>query len=165
MSPQLAPIRGDVLATIQRIAVSSLAPTLISKTNLSISPVIFPAEHVFNLVETKLVVKQAAALVFVDLKPQANWGHPCCIGFTIQFGQSVVYGEALFPPNLAGEWSWRFSRAGRNSSDGDTARSICEVVERGFGGPISLPGCRGGWSSDMRSCGPARSRYAPCGGS
>ncbi len=104
MSPQLAPIRGDVLATIQRIAVSSLAPTLISKTNLSISPVIFPAEHVFNLVDTKLVVKEASALVFVDLKPQANWGHPCVYQFYDPVTGALLYTEnALFPPNLAGD--------------------------------------------------------------
>jgi hypothetical protein len=104
MAPQLAPIRVDVSATIQRIALSSLPPALVGKANLSISPVVFPAQHVFNLVDTKLVVKQDAALVFVDLKPQANWGHPCTYQFYDPNTGALLYSEnALFPPNLAGD--------------------------------------------------------------
>jgi Peptidase C13 family/FG-GAP-like repeat len=102
--PQLTPVGIDVAATIKRIALASLPPDLATKVNLSFSPQIFPAQHVFNLVDTKLVVRQDAALVFVDLKPQANWGHPCTYQFYDPHTGALLYSEnALFPPNLAGD--------------------------------------------------------------
>ncbi|HEX8712365.1 MAG TPA: hypothetical protein VF730_10865, partial [Terracidiphilus sp.] len=98
------PIEPGVAEIIKREALASLTHQQTASTRLSIAPHIFPQGHTFNLVDTKMVVREPAALVFIDRMPQANWGHPCTYRFCNPRTGSVLYEEdALFPPNLAGE--------------------------------------------------------------
>jgi hypothetical protein len=66
---QPVPMGPDIAAIIRRDALASLTPAQTGAVRLSLSPHVFPQGHIFNLVDTKLVVKQTAALVFVDLMP------------------------------------------------------------------------------------------------
>jgi FG-GAP-like repeat/Peptidase C13 family len=98
----LKPLSGDVAATIKQAALAVLTTEQSKTAQLSIGAQIFPAGHVFNLVDTKLTVRQDAALVFVDHQPQANWGHACSYLFYDPASGKLLYQEdALFPPNLA----------------------------------------------------------------
>ncbi len=104
MNKPLAPLNPIVSVQIKQAALATLAPQLSATARLSIASQVFPAGHVFNLVDATLVVKQAAALVFVDLMPQANWGHRCSYQFyDPASGQLLYQQDALFPPNLAGD--------------------------------------------------------------
>jgi hypothetical protein len=90
--------------TIKQTALGALPPEQSHTARLSLAADIFPAGHVFKLVDSRLVVKQNAALVFVDLMPRANWGHPCLYRFHDPVtGRFLYQEEALFPPNLTGE--------------------------------------------------------------
>jgi hypothetical protein len=74
-----------------------------ARDNSSISADVFPQGYVFNLVDTKLEVRKESAVVFVDRRPAANWGHPCTYRFFDPSTGTFLYEEdALFPPNLAG---------------------------------------------------------------
>jgi hypothetical protein len=99
---QFTAVPTKVATTIKQMAVSRLSSELVQKTNLSISTHVIPAQHVFNLADTKLVVKQESVLVFVDQMPQANWGHPCVYQFHDPATGALLSSQnALFPPNLA----------------------------------------------------------------
>ncbi|MBV8278571.1 MAG: VCBS repeat-containing protein [Verrucomicrobia bacterium] len=103
MPDPLRPVPAPISARIKQAALASLVDDEASKVRLSISTEIFPQGHVFKLVETTLTVSQEAALVFVDRKPSANWGHPCTYRFFSPINGEFLYQEdALFPPNLAG---------------------------------------------------------------
>lgn len=98
------PVEPGVAEIIKREALASLAPQQAASTKLSIAPQVFPQGHTFNLVDTKLVVRHEAAMVFVDRMPQANWGHPCTYRFYNPSNGTLLYQEdAIFPPNLGGE--------------------------------------------------------------
>lgn len=98
------PVEPGVAEIIKREALASLTQQQTASTRLSIAPHVFPQGHTFNLVDTRMVVREPAALVFVDRMPQANWGHPCTYRFCNPTTGSLLYEEeALFPPNLAGE--------------------------------------------------------------
>jgi hypothetical protein len=101
---QPVPMGPDIAAIIKRDALASLTPAQTGAVRLAISPHIFPQGHTFNLVDTKLVVKQTAALVFVDKMPQANWGHPCSYRFYEPTTGKLLYQEDhIFPPDLGGQ--------------------------------------------------------------
>ena len=98
------PLGPGAAAAIKQDALASLTQEQLGKVKLSISTQVFPQGHAFNLVESKMVVRQPAALVFVDLMPQANWGHPCSYRFYDPTSGKLLYQEeAIFPPNLGGE--------------------------------------------------------------
>ncbi len=100
------PIGPDVAAIIKRHALATLSQQQAGTMRLSISPHVLPAGHTFNLVDTKMTVRQQAALVFVDHMPQANWGHACTYRFyDPTTGESLYQEDAIFPPNLGGETS------------------------------------------------------------
>ena len=104
LQPGPAPtaLRADTAALLKRTALAGLPADQVNTTHLSIHPQILPAGHVFNLVDRQLVVRQDAALVFADLMPQANWGHPCVYRFHDPTSASLLYEEqAMFPPDLA----------------------------------------------------------------
>ncbi len=104
MNEPLAPLSPSISVQIKQAALAALTPQLSATVRLSIANHVFPAGHVFRLVDTTLVVKQAAALVFVDLMPQANWGHKCSYQFYDPASGKLLYQQdALFPPNLAGD--------------------------------------------------------------
>ena len=103
MSDQLKPVSTSVLATITQTALASLPADIAGKTHLSVLPSVYPAGYAFKLVDKQLVVRQEAALVFVDLQPRANWGHSCSYQFYDATSGKLLYQEAaLFPPNLGG---------------------------------------------------------------
>jgi len=103
MTDQLKPVNPSVLATIKQTALASLPADQSGKTHLSISPQVLPAGYAFKLVDKQLVVRQEAALVFVDRQPRANWGHACSYQFYDAASGKLLYQEeALFPPNLGG---------------------------------------------------------------
>jgi len=104
MNTPLTPLRPVLSVTIKQAALASLTPQQAAVARLSIGGSIFPAGHTFKLVDTVLTVKQDAALVFVDLMPQANWGHKCAYQFYDPATGKLLYQQdALFPPNLAGD--------------------------------------------------------------
>ena len=101
---QPVPLGPDVAAIIKKDALASLTQEQAGTVRLSISSEVFPEGHTFNLVETKMVIRQRAALVFLDQMPQANWGHPCSYRFYDPSSGKLLYQEdAIFPPDLAGE--------------------------------------------------------------
>src|ERR1700751_818014 len=101
---QPVPLGPDVAAIIKKDALASLTQEQAGTVRLSISSQVFPEGHTFNLVETKMVIRQRAALVFLDQMPQANWGHPCSYRFYDPSSGKLLYQEdAIFPPDLAGE--------------------------------------------------------------
>jgi acyl-CoA hydrolase len=98
------PLSPNLSVQIKQAALATLSPKLAASAKLSIANQVFPSGHVFRLVDTVLTVKQPAALVFVDLKPGANWGHPCVYQFYDPTSGKLLYTQdALFPPNLAGD--------------------------------------------------------------
>jgi hypothetical protein len=89
---------------IKQAALADLKGQEAATTKLEISHEIFPQGHVFNLVDSRLTVRQNAALVFLDHSPGANWGHPCTYRFFDPATGGHLWDEpALFPPNLAGD--------------------------------------------------------------
>lgn len=103
MTDQLKTLDPSVAAIIKQAALASLPTDQSGKTHLSISSQVFPAGYAFKLVDKQLVVREEAALVFVDLLPRANWGHSCSYQFYDAASGKLLYQEgALFPPNLGG---------------------------------------------------------------
>jgi Peptidase C13 family/FG-GAP-like repeat len=104
MATPLAPVDAAISVKVKQAALSAITAAEAGTVKLSMAPGIFPEGHVFNLVDTKLRVRQHAVLVFVDRKPGYNWGHPCTYRFFDPSGGNLLYEEnALFPPNLTGE--------------------------------------------------------------
>ena len=102
---------------IMQVAVAGLAPSEVAATHLSLAADVFPAGHVFDLVDSKLTVRTEAALLFIDKQPGANWGHPCTYRFFHPTtGQFLYEQDALFPPNLSGKVSLNLFHAPALSS-------------------------------------------------
>jgi hypothetical protein len=98
------PLSPTITDRIKQVALSGLTAEEQARTSLSLGVDVFPAGHVFRLVDTTMTVRQDAALLFVDKNPGANWGHPCAYRFFDPATGRFLYEEdALFPPNLAGE--------------------------------------------------------------
>jgi roadblock/LC7 domain-containing protein len=88
---------------IKQAAFGQMATNQGATRHLSLAPTIFPEGHVFQAVTDKITVPRAAALVFIDHEPLANWGHPCTYAFyDPASGQHIASHDALFPPDLAG---------------------------------------------------------------
>ena len=75
------PLNPTVADRIKRVAVAGLAPSDVATTHLSLAADMFPAGHVFNLVDSTLTVRAEAALLFIDKQPGAKRGHPCTYRF------------------------------------------------------------------------------------
>ena len=100
----LAKLDLPINVAIKQAALADLKGQEAATTKLEISHEVFPQGHVFNLVDTRLTVRQNAALVFLDRSPGANWGHPCTYRFFDPSTGGHLWDEqALFPPNLAGD--------------------------------------------------------------
>jgi len=98
----LLTLHPEAAEKIKQHALSALALENHAKVGLSISPHVYPEGHMFHLVDSKMTVRQQAALVFVDHMPGANWGHPCAYHFyNPQTGEPLYQENAIFPPNLA----------------------------------------------------------------
>jgi hypothetical protein len=101
MTTPLPHVPDEIASTIKTNALASLPSDIADKTNLSMTQHVIPAGHVFNLVDTKLTVRQESVLVFIDRMPHANWGHPCTYAFHDSKTGALLYSEdASFPPNL-----------------------------------------------------------------
>lgn len=100
---QLNALSPEISVSIKKDALGAISAEQSRTARFSISPHAYAAGHVFKLVDKQITLRQAAALVFVDLKPQANWGHPCQYRFhDPQTGKLLYEEDALFPPDLTG---------------------------------------------------------------
>ncbi len=100
------PLNPTVADRIKQVTVAGLTPSEVATTHLSLAADVFPAGHVFNLVDSTLTVRTEAALLFIDKQPGANWGHPCIYRFFHPTtGQYLYEQDALFPPDLGGNVS------------------------------------------------------------
>jgi hypothetical protein len=103
MADTLAILDDAVAVKIKLAALAGLSSVDAKTVSLAISAEVYAQGRVFNLVDTKMTVREAAALVFIDRHPGANWGHPCTYHFYNPATGALLYQEdALFPPNLAG---------------------------------------------------------------
>jgi hypothetical protein len=103
MADPITLLDDDVSVKIKQAALTGLSATNATTVSLAISAEVYAQGRVFNLVDSKMVVREAAALVFIDRNPGANWGHPCTYQFYDPATGALLYEEdAFFPPNLAG---------------------------------------------------------------
>ncbi len=139
--PGRAPVAlsPDTAALLKRTALAQLPAAQVNTTHLSIHPQVLPAGYVFNLVDTQLVLKQDAALVFTDLMPQANWGHPCVYGFHDPATAALLYQEqALFPPDLGSATKLELFHAPVAKLTATTLPSLAHLGSL-VSGPLLLP--------------------------
>ncbi|MBN9172563.1 MAG: hypothetical protein J0I70_00210, partial [Microbacterium sp.] len=68
---------AKALARARAAAFATLTPTTAATTHLSVATTAYPKGHTLRLVDREIVVPAASVLVFEDLMPGANFGHPC----------------------------------------------------------------------------------------
>lgn len=94
--------KGAVLESIRAGAFARLTPRRAGSTHLGIVPQIYPEGHTLPLVDKEIRVPANSVLVFEDLMPGANFGHPCRYLFHSPEDGGLLHVEkALFPPRVA----------------------------------------------------------------
>ncbi len=91
-----------VLESVRASAFARLTPRKAASTHLGLVPNIYPEGHVLPLVDREIQVPTNSVLVFEDLMPGANFGHPCRYLFHSPDNGELVHQEkAFFPPEVA----------------------------------------------------------------
>jgi len=91
-----------VLESIRARAFARLTPDKAASTHLGLVSRVYPEGHVLSLVDRQIEVPSNSVLVFEDLMPGANFGHPCRYHFhSPDDGRLLQVDQALFPPEVA----------------------------------------------------------------
>lgn len=93
---------AKALARARAAAFATLTPSTAATTHLSVATTAYPKGHTLRLVDREIVVPAASVLVFEDLMPGANFGHPCRYRFhSAKDGAVIEVVDAMFPPEVA----------------------------------------------------------------
>jgi Peptidase C13 family len=93
---------GRMLERARTTAFSTLTPRTAATTQLGIVRRVYPEGHLLRLVDRQIRVPADSILVFEDLMPGANFGHPCRYHFhSPKDGARLQVEEAFFPPEVA----------------------------------------------------------------
>jgi hypothetical protein len=92
----------EVLESVRAGAFATLTPRTAAETHLSLVPRIYPEGHSLQLVDREISVPADSVIVFEDLLPGANFGHPCRYLFHSPRDGRLLHSEdASFPPEVA----------------------------------------------------------------
>jgi len=92
----------QILDRVRAQAYATLTPQTAAVNHLGVVPQILRKGEVLKLVDRKIKVPEDSILVFQDLMPGANFGHPCRYLFHSPKDGSIVRTmEAMFPPEVA----------------------------------------------------------------
>jgi hypothetical protein len=88
----------DSLHEVANKVVASLTEEELRSSAVYLDPAPLERGAPFSIRGKSLTVSAPSILAFVDLQPQANWGHPCRYLFVSLDDGSIISIDAQFPP-------------------------------------------------------------------